>query len=215
MNTRSQDIRVRFEDRIGSREECWVWTGSMLKSGYGRMRFNGPSRRAHRISYELYRSRIPEGLNVLHTCDNPTCVNPEHLFLGTDVDNNKDRDTKGRTAHQKGEASGASKLTEQDIRAIKQDTRRHLVVAREYGVVPSLIGMIRRGLRWSHVDGPVWPTIPPRGEACHCAKLTEQDIRSIRADTRVQRVIATAYGVTPSLISMIRNRRIWKHVEGG
>src|SRR3990167_1677914 len=75
---------------------CHVFTGSTDKNGYGRITFRYKKHRAHRISYKLYVGQIPDGMLVCHKCDNPTCVNPEHLFLGTSLDNNMDKILKGR-----------------------------------------------------------------------------------------------------------------------
>lgn len=80
----------------GTAEECWPWTGSKLKTGYGQLRENGKMIRAHRVSWELSRGPIPEGMNVCHHCDNPPCCNPDHLFIGTHLDNTRDKMHKGR-----------------------------------------------------------------------------------------------------------------------
>lgn len=93
----NKSIRSRFEEKI-KKENCWLWTASTRgNNGYGGFRVNKTSiRLAHNVAYELYKGEIPEGQRVLHTCDNPLCVNPTHLFLGTQIDNIKDRDMKGR-----------------------------------------------------------------------------------------------------------------------
>lgn len=81
---------------IGSLDECWEWTAARHPSGYGTFYFNGKWSRAHRTAWELANGPIPEGLLVLHRCDNPPCVNPRHLWLGTDADNTRDMIAKGR-----------------------------------------------------------------------------------------------------------------------
>lgn len=86
----------RFEERIDKSGECWIWTGSYSPSGYGRASRGLKKVRAHRAAYELYVGPITDGLHVLHKCDNPACVNPAHLFLGTHLDNMRDMETKGR-----------------------------------------------------------------------------------------------------------------------
>lgn len=75
---------------------CWEWTGTKDKHGYGRVRVDQRKARAHRVAWEAFKGEIPAGLHVLHRCDNPGCVNPEHLFLGTHGDNMRDREAKGR-----------------------------------------------------------------------------------------------------------------------
>ena len=98
---------------------CMEWTG-VKRNGYGRMPHNKKLISAHRYSYELHVEKIPKGLCVLHRCDNPSCVRPDHLFLGSYHDNNKDRAIKGRNFIASGEKNGNSKLTEIDIRGIRR-----------------------------------------------------------------------------------------------
>ena len=101
---------------------CWEFQGSRSPKGYGRIR-RGPANEAmliaHRAMWEIVFGQIPKGLCVLHSCDNPPCANPAHLFLGTTLDNNADRDAKGRTA--RGERVGNAKLTREKAKAIRAD----------------------------------------------------------------------------------------------
>ena len=76
---------------------CWVWTGNVRNDGYGRTKFRGKDWGAHRLSFTVFRYPVPDGLFVCHTCDRPLCVNPDHLFLGTALDNNGDAKRKGRS----------------------------------------------------------------------------------------------------------------------
>lgn len=86
----------RFEQHVDKSGECWIWTGPISPSGYGRASRGTKKLRAHRAAYELYVGPITDGLHVLHKCDNPACVNPAHLFLGTHLDNMRDMEAKGR-----------------------------------------------------------------------------------------------------------------------
>lgn len=95
---------------------CWPWTGTIGHGGYGRIAIGGLDYRAHRVVWRLVHGE-PGDLNVLHHCDNPPCCNPDHLFLGTDLDNAADRDAKERQA--RGEESGTAKLTESGVREIR------------------------------------------------------------------------------------------------
>lgn len=87
-------------DRRGP-DDCWEWTAGCNRKGYGKFSLDGATRQSHRISWELANGQIPEGLCVLHRCDNPPCCNPAHLFLGTHADNHADRSLKGRHANQR------------------------------------------------------------------------------------------------------------------
>jgi len=104
---------------------------------------------AHRIAYEQTVGPIPDGLIVCHRCDNPACVNPEHLFLGTHKDNAQDKVAKGR--HPIGEGAPAAKLTERDVVAIRRDPRSHVEVAEAYGMSDWTIKDIRNRRIWRHI----------------------------------------------------------------
>jgi len=154
---------------------CRVYVGSKSNKGYGRIWWNGQLHQAHRISYEVNIGPIPAGKHVLHRCDNPPCVNPEHLFVGTNMDNVQDKIVKGR--QHRGETTGTSKLKEEQVRAIKADTRSNTAVARAYGVVKSLISEIRSGKKWAHIrDQP--------GNEEFVTKLREKLPRSKPATTK-------------------------------
>lgn len=146
-------------DRLMMRVEmapsgCWEWRGTTEKFGYGRMyRREGTTRRSlstHRVSYELHIGPIPSGMCVLHSCDNPPCVNPEHLRLGTRLDNARDREGRGRGASEKrsGERNGRHRLTEAQVRVIRNSTRPLRALAEEFGVGHSTVRAVRTGRTW-------------------------------------------------------------------
>ena len=146
----------RFVDRKGA-DECWEWTGCRNRKGYGRFKAD-PSKNAvsaHRYVWVITRGPIPGGLHVLHTCDNPSCVNLRHLYLGTNWQNVRDRDARGRTAS--GEKAGRSKLTREAVRAIRSCYRRGLATQQEladaYGVGRSTVRAVIHRRTWTHLCG--------------------------------------------------------------
>lgn len=138
-------------------DECWPWDGHKTPNGYGRIQTGGkgsPHESAHRVSYELHHGPIPEGLVIMHSCDNPACVNPAHLSVGTYKDNTQDMIRKGRKRGTSpiGERSGKARLTEEAVRFIRANpTMTHVALARHLGVGTSTIRGVRIGRVWSHV----------------------------------------------------------------
>jgi hypothetical protein len=126
---------------------CWLWTRCVNRNGYGIANWFGKARLAHRISYELHCAPVPPGLFVCHRCDNPTCVNPTHLFVGTAHDNVRDMDRKQRrvTVAPAGERHHNSKLTTAAVRAIRASGVKATTLARLYCVTPEQIRNIKRG----------------------------------------------------------------------
>ena len=129
---------------------CWEWVGYFGSGGYGMMSRNGKNQRAHRISYEAYKGAIPKGMVVRHTCDNPACVNPDHLILGSQKDNVADREARNRRVVN-GERIGTSKLTEKDVLEIRASEESLDVLARRYNIDRSNVWVIRAGKSWRHI----------------------------------------------------------------
>lgn len=130
--------------------ECWIWQRATDRDGYGQLRREGSLIAAHRFLYEVFNGPIPEGKNVLHHCDTPPCVNPDHLFLGTQQDNLADMCAKGRQA--KGATHGSAQLTENDVLAIRADDRLQKEIAVDYGISQSHVSNICSGRFWPHVE---------------------------------------------------------------
>ena len=164
---------MNIEERFWSKTEtstehfyngtpCIDWVGGGHGGGYGSFRFNGIPRLAHRVSYQLNNGTIPQGLCVLHHCDRRCCVNPDHLFIGTNKDNVDDRVTKGRSSRPFGSSNGRAVLTEDIVLIIKQFLHRHplrtgraggqcFFLARWFGVSRAAISKINTGKRWAHL----------------------------------------------------------------
>lgn len=121
---------------------CWIWLGTIKNSGYGIIQYKKNRKRAHRLSFELHNGTIPNGLHVLHRCDNPTCVNPDHLFLGNHTDNMKDMVRKNRFF---------SKLNRKKVASIKKDKRAAPVIAEAHGVSIGSIRNIKQNKTWRHI----------------------------------------------------------------
>lgn len=151
------DPVARFWNNVTKTDSCWLWTCSKKAKGYGQYTvWPGHVVLAHRYAYELMRGPIPDGLGVLHRCDNPPCVNPDHMFLGTRADNNRDMVEKGRARHSgpRGEANSSAKLTEDSVRAIRReraDGAKLLTLARRFNVSIHVISAVARRKLWKHV----------------------------------------------------------------
>jgi len=147
-----------FEERTKLNEKtgCLEWTLHRNRQGYGSLKHKGKQWAAHRLMWTLTYGSILEGLNVCHKCDNPSCVNIKHLFLGTTQDNINDKMQKGRFRPSYGEANGYSKLTEAQVQAIRADCRTQYAIAEAYGISQGTVSEIKIGRAWSwlHSDVP-------------------------------------------------------------
>ena len=146
----------RFFSHTEKEGDCVVWKSFKTPSGYGTIRVDGWSQRAHRIAYELFNGAgSTTGLCVLHRCDNRACVNPSHLFLGTSTDNTADMVAKGR--QHKGPGTGRNKLSEKDVFEIRMKYRKgsrdanQMALGRAYGVHRSVISQIHTGATWRYL----------------------------------------------------------------
>lgn len=129
-------LQERFESKYipEPNSGCWLWTAAVHRNGYGKFGIGRKLHLAHRVSWEIYRGEKPLGRNVLHSCDMPCCVNPDHLFLGSQYDNIKDAISKGRMP---------CKLSDQDVRNIRLSTESNAALGRRYDVDASVISRIK------------------------------------------------------------------------
>lgn len=146
------DQAIRFWSYVQKTDKCWIWTGHRYKDGYGQFKFNRKTNYAHRVSYLFCKGELGN-LWVLHDCDTPLCVNPDHLFLGTQQDNVDDMIRKGRKITLSGEECPWSKLDEWaivDIRQMLAMKITHDRIAQKYGVTRQAITKINQGLNWKN-----------------------------------------------------------------
>jgi hypothetical protein len=213
-------VQERFYFQIKKTPKCWLWAGATDGDGYGI--FSGKVgdisyKRAHRFSWSYHTGEVlPPGMMVCHKCDNPRCVNPDHLFAGTARDNMHDMISKGRRRILLGQDSPRAKLTTKQVKSILRDPRPYAQIAAEYDVAATTIGSIKQRVSWSVLKaGPVAraPRIGIRGERNYQARFTEAQIRHIRTTAESGKALAAHFGVTPGAICNIRKRRTWAHVK--
>ena len=215
--------RMSFDERFASKIDkenekgCWLWKGGKDKDGYGLFngRVNGVLQaRAHRYSYARHKGPISSLLFVCHTCDVRSCVNPDHLFLGTSAENTDDMMAKGRHRTPEGEKHYRAILTEEQAKIILADPRTHSRIAADYNVSRNTISSLKARHSWPHLGdekGAKGPRIGPRLGVSD--RITPDIVRTIRASTERGVDLAKRYGISVQYVSGIRHRRTWKHIE--
>lgn len=159
--TTEQDRFEAFVERIPE-AGCWIWTGSVTRDGYGQFAIASRPVSAHRYAYRIAFGSIPNGLCVCHRCDVRACVNPAHLFVGTNMENMQDKMVKGRHVSSCGERHGSAKLTAEQVLAIRSDPRLLREIAADYGVVETTISHIKTGRTWSNARALVGDALMAR-----------------------------------------------------
>lgn len=204
------DPAIRYLAKVDERgpDECWPWTASLHKNGYGQFHDGDTQVTAHRFGYQMRFGPLPPGQCVLHKCDNPPCQNPNHWFAGTQRDNALDKERKLRGNHPRGSRVGGSRLTEDDVVEILRRYQRgdHAQeIASTFGVSASHVNHIVHGKKWAHVPRPS-VTRKRNGNA----RLTDDDVREIRRE-RARGVslhlLSERFGCGMSNISHIALRR--------
>lgn len=143
------DLRDRFLQKVTKAERCWIWSACKANNGYGKTVLHGKPLSAHVASYRLFKGDVPKGMVVMHKCDNPSCVNPEHLVLGTPKDNVDDMLQKGRQCC--GESRANSQLKSWMIPEIIRSNEKHAQIARRLGVSATAVSFARKGRTWKHI----------------------------------------------------------------
>jgi predicted XRE-type DNA-binding protein len=147
----------RFHEKYRKNKDsgCWEWTASLAGKGYGQLKLTGQRKQvyAHRVSFEIFKGEVPKDKYILHKCDNPKCVNPDHLSIGSQKDNMQDMKNKGRSTY--GERNSKSILTEVEVITIldllKKGELSQEKIANMFGVQQMEISRIKRGLRWGYL----------------------------------------------------------------
>ena len=185
--SKSKSLEERFWEKVDKRgpDDCWEWKGGISGNGYGTFWLERQSFRAHRVFYELFIGKIPNGLLVCHTCDNPKCVNPNHLFLGTYKDNMQDAVKKGKLLGARGDRNGSHTHPERVARGDRSGVRLH----------PE---------KWPKGEDHHYSKLDNN-------KVKE--IRQLYASGIItQRKLAIKFGVKQSTIGAIVNNITWKHI---
>lgn len=184
---------------------CVEWIGSKNRRGYGQLRYMGSPRLAHRLSYIVATEASLDSISgkmVCHHCDNPACINPNHLFLGTGKDNVQDMCRKDRHS---------GRLTAQDVAEIRASDASRATLAERFGVAVTTISAARSGATFRHIGGASRRGAP-KGSRHRWAKLTEKDAAFIRASDATAAALATQFSVHVQTIYRVRRGANWTHV---
>lgn len=216
---KSVPVEDRFWIKVQKTETCWLWTGYTMPFGHGQMSTPEGPKLTHRVSWEIHFGAIPDGYDVCHHCDVPNCVNPTHLFLGTQADNMADMHKKGRESHKgagestpRGTEHHNARITEEqvvEILNLRNQGLSYRKIAERFDFFPQSIGEICRGETWKHVQRPeITFTDAVR-------KLTEPQVTEIinrLANGESQAKLAIEFGVSRSNIHHIAAGDSWNHL---
>jgi antitoxin component HigA of HigAB toxin-antitoxin module len=213
-------VRARIFSKIKIEDDaqaCWPWTGSANGKGYGAVCINGKRRAAHRVVYEICNGPIPPGLEIRHTCDNPGCVNPAHLLVGTHSQNMRDMSERGRT--------GGMILSDADVFEVRrlylQCAVKQSDLASRFGVSKSAISSVVRGKNFARMGAPPAELLKAAyANARHRngnPKMSPETVQKVRAEYAqggvTMRALAAKHGASPMAICWAIKRKSWKRLE--
>lgn len=200
--TKDLSLAQRLDYYSEPRESgCREWTSATDEDGYGLLWWNGRKHGAHRLAWENHHKKSAAGRLICHTCDNPGCINPLHLFDGTPKQNSADMVAKQRQA--RGERHGGARLSENDVRNIRTDQRSQRAIAAAFDVAQTTIGLVKHRKSWKHVEGEVF--LPDR--------ITEETVRAILLSPLGKTLASRKFGVARSWVQSIRKGEAWSHVK--
>ncbi len=206
-----EGVEEKFWSKVskGDVSECWMWLGGKMSSQYGDFRFKGERFYTHRLAYQLHYKKNPGSLFVCHSCDNPACCNPHHLWLGTNEENMRDKIEKGR--QQIGSEHHHAILNEEKVKEIvellKESELTFRQIGARYGVSVEAISNIRNGNSWIRITGG---KVAHKGKAI---KLTPSDVYEIRRLASIgetRKSTANRFGVSSATVTLIVQGKIWK-----
>jgi len=202
ISTRRPPLEERFWSRVERTDGCWLWRGHINQDGYGRLPVGEPTRSrmvmAHRLALFLEGREVPPGMVTRHKCNNPSCVRPDHLEIGTQAENVGDTVAAGRVP--RGEQAHNAVLTAEDVAEIRRSTETHREIAERFGIAAGSVHAIRTGRRWGHVDEKASGHPRRQGEKAFSA----DDIRDIRSSSEPSSVLAKRYGSSPAAVTLAR-----------
>ena len=200
----------RFVTKL-SDAECWEWQGSKNFKGYGKLPHDN-EQQAHRVSYVIFKGEIPEKTMVLHHCDNPSCVNPSHLYLGDNKQNMIDMISRDR-ARPRGKPPTLSK---EQVAMIAESTDTRKDIAEKFNTSIASVDFIKSGKMYAHmalsINIAAKSDFKPVGETNGNSKLTEETVLLIRKSTESNRLTGLRYNVSAALVSRIKSRKAWSHI---
>lgn len=216
----SQSDIERFWSRVNKTESCWEWTAGRFRPtygpGYGAFVCTGKTWRAHRWAWQTFVGPIPAGLSVLHHCDNPICVRPDHLFLGDHKANMADRDAKGRQV--RGDRASFRKVSAEQVNEIRRLCRAGELTQQQigdrFGIDQTTVSLAATGKNWPDATEPslsprTYLTPGGRGKS----KLNAEKVAAIRMALSLgttRRELASQYGVSRSTVALIARNRLWQ-----